>query len=566
MRKLVIVHLSDIHFNNTEESNILLANLIDDLQLMKREVGKYDLLAITGDCVDRGRVDLFEIFNKKVNGILKACGLKPKNTTIVVPGNHDISHDNVWLKSLKKEHMDNYEKTNSVIENDFAPLYKEYNEFVDKYSAPKNGIGVKYFTVNGLTIRAIFINSSWSTLTNNKYGQLVIGDKQIEEIKNKITSRKKKFDFTIACMHHPLDWFEYKERMKLQDFLYNTLKVDFLLHGHIHEASYDSLFNMDTTTNIFCTGISYTITGEKCSRKDGMRYSIYEIDKDTLTVNVYLRSTNKNGEFVGDNRLYSAVNKEGFFSIPIGNISECIMPIRCAKNDNKHNIFLSRNLVELLLAKEERLFRYYCGMEKVLEQMLVEKEQTFSNWKKTHKKYSKSQKEAFEKEFYLEQFELYCMHALINLNALFFEKHKDVRFLLRRYDPTSNKHVAILAEGINSTKKDLENTKNFTWGEGMIYSSYKCKAPLLKSKNLDCHVEGNSKDFWKEYLTIAIGGIEIKKARELIPLFALNIATNSFENEACLQALSLSSIYEKLQEVFKLFNYKAYDLVKLFEP
>ena len=99
----------------------------------------------------------------------------------------------------------------------------------------------------------------------------------------------------------------------------------------------------------------------------------------------------------------------------------------------------------------------------------------------------------------------------------------------------------------------------------MIYTSYKCKTALLKSQNMDCHIDGNSVGIWQEYLTIAVGGIEVKKARELIPLFALNIATESLENEKCLQALAMSSIYDKIQDVFNIFQVKAINLLELYD-
>lgn len=565
MNKAVLVHLSDIHFNNSEESNDLIKKLCDDLVLMKNEVGTYDLLAITGDCIDRGQVELFEEFNKKLNDILNKCELKKKNRSIIVPGNHDIDRNNKWLANIE-DFGDDYEKAHKAIEDDFSIFFKDYNEFVDKFGVPQNGVGVKYFTVNGLVIRAIMLNSSSSTLTHNVYGELIIGDGQLDQVKKQINSRKKKYDITIACMHHPLDWFSYNVRKKLQSFLFNTLKVDFLLHGHIHEASYDSLFNMDASTNIFCTGISYTKSEEKCSRKDGMRYSIYEIDKDTRTVNIYLRATNTKGEFVGDNRLYSTVNKDGFFTVPMGNISECLLPLKKTKKETRNSIFISRDFVELLLHKEQTLFKYYCGMEAVLDQLLSQKDEYIQKWKEEHnlKNLKGQDKENCLKSFYLEQFEIYCMYVLNNLNALFFENHKDVRFLLRRYNPTTNEHIAVSGEGILSTTEDIKKVKSFKWGEGMIYNSYKSKAPLLKSQNLDYHQEGNTHDFWKEYLTMAVDGIEVRRSRELIPLFAINVATNSLDNEKCLQALAMSSIYDILQEVFKLFDYKGYKLLSLY--
>lgn len=569
MQKHVIIHLSDIHYDNTEESNSLLDNLIEDLIEMKKEVGKYDLLAITGDCVNRGNIAFFDPLSKKLNDLLKKCNLTPKRNTIIVPGNHDVSLKNEWLNSLKSTYSDDFPKQNQIIEQSFQSVFGDFNKFASMYSIPENGIGVKDFKIsNESYIRVIFINSVWSTLTQNVYGQLVIGDKQLDLINKKLLSmRRKKVDFTIVCMHHPLDWFTYSERKKLEDFFYNNLKVNFILHGHIHEANYDSIFNMDSSTNIFCTGISYTKTGENCSRKDGMRYSIYEIDKDTRTINVYLRATNSKKKFVDDNRLYSSVNKEGVFTVPIGNISECLMPIKTASS-KRNNMFLHRKFVELLLDKEEKLFSYYCGLESYLETQILAKESEYIQKRKNQFAVTRptpKERETWRKEYYKEQFEIYCMFILCNLNALFFERHNDVRILLRRYNPKLNQHVAIMGEGILSSDEEISKIKNFTWGDGLICKSYACRSALLKSQNLEYHSEGNSKNMWKEYLTIAVDGIVVRKSKESIPLFALNIATSSLENEFCLQALAMSSIYDKIQAVFSIFNDKAYTLTKLYE-
>jgi len=155
------------------------------------------------------------------------------------------------------------------------------------------------------------------------------------------------------------------------------------------------------------------------------------------------------------------------------------------------------------------------------------------------------------------------MFVLNTLNGLFFKNHKHVRFLLRKYNKNSEKHEAFLAEGIYSD--NVECIKAFKWGEGMICKSYEKKAALLQSRNMECHENGNSNGIWKDYLTIAVGGIELRKGRDLIPLLSLNIATDTLENEKCLQALALSSIYDKIQEVFKLYNANMYDLISLYD-
>ncbi len=573
MKRSVIIHLSDIHYDGTDSTNILLDNLQKDLSNMKINFNDgYDLLILTGDCINRGKTNLFPEFSDKLKEILKVCNLR-KNRAVIVPGNHDSVRENTWLSAIKNKYNESkchQDEMIKDIENDISPLYKEYNEFVEDYSNQKNGIGVKYYTIKDMIVRVIFLNSAWSTLAHCKYGELYIGDEQLDKIKNIIDSRKKKYDITIACLHHPLDWFRYDERVKLQEFLYSRMNVDFILHGHIHEASYESVSNMDIYTNTFCTGISYHKTGENCSRKDGMRYSIYEIDYDTRTINVYLRATNQNSEFVSDNRLYSKVNKDGFFSLPLGNINECLMPINSVTNSSGKNVFLNYEFVKKLMEKEDLLFKFYCGMEECISESFVNpKTENFEkfkqNWKinNNKKKIGKSEQQLCEKAFYIEQFEIYCMFVLNTLNGLFFKNHKHVRFLLRKYNKKSEKHEAFLAEGIYSD--NIEHIKAFKWGEGMICKSYEKKAALLQSRNMEYHENGNSNGIWKDYLTIAVGGIELRKGRDLIPLLSLNIATDILENEKCLQALALSSIYDKIQEVFKLYNANMYDLVSLYD-
>ena len=372
MKKGVIVHLSDIHYDGTEQSQKLLSNLRNDLEIMRTKVGNFDHLIITGDCIDRGKVSLFNNFDQELKSILKVMGLRTNNVSIAI-GNHDVDKNGKTIITLKQQN-DSIDKLDNDVEDNLDLLFKDFDNVLGKYNRdkPSNenscGIGLKCLNINGMTMWIVLINSSWSVLTHNEYGNLSIGDMQLEKIKHAINRKRKKPEIVIACLHHPLDWFKYEERTKLQKFLIETVKADFILHGHIHQASYDSIFDMDTSTNMFCTGISYKKTGENCSRKDGMRYSIYELDKDTRTVNVYLRSTNEKGIFVGDNRLYTKVNKDGFFSIPTGNIYECLLPVKSVEAEQNKNIFLSREFVELLLSKEQKLFKYYRGLEAAIEE------------------------------------------------------------------------------------------------------------------------------------------------------------------------------------------------------
>lgn len=90
MQKVNIIHLSDIHYNNTENMNNLIDNLQVDLLKMKQELNEFHLLLITGDCIDKGNVNLFDDFGKKLNKIIKECGISKKKVVISI-GNHDAN-------------------------------------------------------------------------------------------------------------------------------------------------------------------------------------------------------------------------------------------------------------------------------------------------------------------------------------------------------------------------------------------------------------------------------------------------------------------------------------------
>lgn len=572
MRRVNIIHLSDIHFDNSKESNNILEALKEDLEKMKDDIGDFHLLLITGDCVNKGHVELFEIFCDKLNGILKKCTINKRKVAIVL-GNHDASKENPllisFLDGITSKKMTETEALNKL-EPRIATLYPEYNEIIKNYARTPDGIGVIEFSVKNdnqtnSKIRVILINSSWSTVINNKYGELVVGDTQLDVLKKNIEelnckqkkSKQKKCDYTILCMHHPLDWFKYVERSKVERFIKSS-EVDFVLHGHIHTAGFDNVNNVDNTSNIFCTGISYHKTGENCSRKDGMRYSIYEINKDTQTVNVYIRSTNDEGNFVEDNRLYKN-SKNGFFTMPLENPYNCILPFKSVDSVSKMYTVLNQETVCKILLKEKLLFDLYCNMERSVqsEYILV----SGNKVEEEYKEWAAKNCNVGKKEFFKKQFELFCFEFLLNMYVVFFKESESVRLLIRLYDKVEKTHKTFVSTG---SIEDADKIKNFLWKTSLIYHSYKKEAALLQSCNYKHYEKGNS-NTWKDSLTVTINNICINSKSEMIPILSFSISISDQKYETCLQALALSSIYEKVREIFNLFNDRVFKLVDLYE-
>lgn len=565
MRKANIIHLSDIHFDDSESSNKLLDAIKDDLLLLKKELEEYHILIITGDCVDKGKTDLFDNFIKKLDRIIKECGITRKKVIINV-GNHDTDLNNPVFKGLKG---DIAEKANEI-EKRLGSLYPEYNASTSKFAETQNGIGVNDITIANhsktklFKFRIISLNSAWYTTVNNKYGELCIGDEQIKKIKEKINAKRisiNDFDSIILCMHHPLDWFKYEEREKIEKLIQEQ-HVDYILHGHIHDSNVENISNIDNTTHVFCTGIPYKKDGgiNPSSSKSGMRYSIYQINKDTKTMNIFIRSTNTKGVFKEDSDLYSNV-KNGFFTIPLVKPDQFIMPFKCVDAIPKTSIALTKELVNKILYKENILFDFYCKQVQKIEKIGQEDNKNYkefeAKWKQdkniTAARLSKLDNSICRKEYNKNEFKKFCFEILISLNAIFF--NGDVRFLIRHFDKNKEAHVAFCADGVFSETNDIMAIKSFPWKNGLIYWSFVKKEALLKSCNHKYYEKGNS-DNWKNSLTITISDIVILHHNEAIPLLSMNIAISSIKNESCLEALAMSSIYNKISAIFKLYDEK----------
>ncbi len=578
MRSVVLVHLSDIHYTDKDENNILFDNLVSDLKTkVSKWTNRFGGIVITGDVVNKGQVLEFKKFEKKLDELRKEIKVSEDNT-LVVAGNHDYDRNGKKLRKIKailsakekskdekaaadngaKKRKASNETADSIEFNDYLECFGEYNTFVSENTA--GNAPVIYKTIQDVTIRFVCINSSWSTMIGKEYEQLLIDEEQIKQIKTIVNNnRQRRCDLTIVLMHHPLDWFEFESRKRLKD-LFRSLKADIFLHGHVHESYAQEQLDIDEALVSLCTGVSYHKAGENCSRKDGMRYSVYEINLDTKTINVFGRSTGNDGWFTFDNRLYKNTEGSEFFTLPFGGILECTFPLYSAsKADSERNkVFLTRDFFDNFRKNEKKLSHLQKTVESLCNLKFCEKE--YAQWaldanggKSTD---TPTASEATTKEKYVERvFRMFFETIADGIKSLFQDFTK-VRVMLRRYNPETKKHECLYAIGIKSGDEEQKQIKNFEWPRGMVSKSFSERRALLWSTNKRFSEKGNHPNRWKEYLTITIPSILFKDNKS-IPYYSLNIATNSFCNEKDFICLSLSSLYDKIDDFFSLYDDKS---------
>lgn len=92
--KHAIIHVADIHYRKDapEGASSIIKAFLKDLKERINDLSDYQIyIAITGDIVQAAAdIDSYEAFIVELDAQLEAMGL-PKNTRIVVPGNHDIN-------------------------------------------------------------------------------------------------------------------------------------------------------------------------------------------------------------------------------------------------------------------------------------------------------------------------------------------------------------------------------------------------------------------------------------------------------------------------------------------
>ncbi len=571
MKRLRIIHLSDIHYSNSEDNKKLMNSLSIDLANMKNEVDSYQLLLITGDVIDKGQVDSYTVFEKYLGELENASGIASERV-FIVPGNHDY-YRNTKNRGLEKILADykglckeDRVAQSTVFHKDSVAFLTDFSAFLSRnsYSAIDD---VAVMDIDGAKVCLMSIDSSWSTVYGNKYGELVIDDEQIKTFKQKYEEVvKTEVDVCIALMHHPLDWFEYASRSKLMH-LFEDLRVDILLHGHVHESFVQEVMDVDSSLISLCTGIAYIKSGESCSRKDGMRYSIYDLNFDTKIINVYVRSTNGKMAFVGDNRLYNKAGQEGFFTVPFGKIDDCSYPLFSASDK-------AIRTNKLLLTKE--FFSSFIEIESTLSivqgQIMLNSKDWFTktdydrwlNLLERSRSFDDSGEDTLSEEnddnlkvkYVDSKSKLLCESLANSLKALFSD-FSTVRVMFRKYDSELKAHTCFHAVGVKASPNDQKGIKSFEWPKGMIGKSFEKKQALLWSMNKEFAEDGNHPKRFREYLTMTISTVMGKGNNKNIPLYSLNIATTSANNELDFLSLSLSSIYTIMNTVFADFSAKS---------
>lgn len=527
MNDFTILHLSDLHINRKgNKLSILHENLLCDIESEMR-VSENIIVVVTGDILDKAEYkyknNAIAFFEK----LQKILGEKVKGLYIV-PGNHDKIR-NVMDKSViekyytlkqegkKQEFYQQYWKHLKMGFYEYLEMLKEiYMQFPNiKFpeSIEKNTYGVETIKIADKNLCFLLFNTAWSCLGEDDERHLLLGDFQMEKIKEQYSMEAngldKKFDLTIALAHHPIDWLEGKEEnmMKADILCNNSLNANIYICGHTHNRDVINWQNNRHSMTTLVSGLGWP--DGNTDHPYAHTYSSYVFNLDVNSIDVYVRSSDDNYAFEPDFRIYTEKRNKEYNKIvmPINSCrTQAYFNLSATKDRSPKACYITDDIVHDLREYAVLLGEIRSSVAHHLEKikMDVYDNLTFDLLsKRRHKQEDYGdvllQWEDFlfrrgkasnkfkvllkgKSPFMYMQFSTYLQQICRTLHDVFYKRWPELKLRVHfryRIGDTPDKYLQLCLYG-----KDFDNyiMRGLEWGE-LLEKAYEVKRPLIASVN-----------------------------------------------------------------------------------
>ena len=321
MNDLTVLHLSDLHIDDTGiRKSLLLQNLLTDIE-SEMQYSHNIIITVTGDLVNRANYrnqnEILDFF-KQLRDVL---GDKVKHIYIV-PGNHDKVRSDMDRKILDEIEAlgedygsgQTWKYVRVAFEEHLALVRQIYEIFYSPDQVPdrvfEDTYGVHIDEIDGKNVCVIQFNTAWTSEGENDQRNLLIGRYQLRQIResyaNKYNELKNKhIDLTIALAHHPLNWLTGKEEDMVREEILNPtgLNVNTYICGHTHNRDVINWHNNRRSMTTLVSGLGWP--DGSTQHPYAHTYSSYVFNLDANSVDVYVRSSDDAYAFAPDFRIYT---------------------------------------------------------------------------------------------------------------------------------------------------------------------------------------------------------------------------------------------------------------------
>nr|WP_121272666.1 metallophosphoesterase [Pedobacter schmidteae] len=319
-KKINWLHFSDLHYGQKGQ-NILLPKLkkelFRDLERLKEEIGKFDVVFFTGDLTFSGKKEEFDELNVFLNELWKVFNQMGCNPYLIaIPGNHDLlrpdlrhpivkvlrrySHD----KETKAEFWEYFQEAgySELLNQCFVNFTSWYNDITIpkpdlQYGMIPGDISA-VMTFDELKLKVVGLNTAFLEFTNEDYkGKLAINPLQIHALTSSDPlTWANEADISLLLTHHDMKWYEpeslgfYNSEINPPETYFNHLC------GHLHEPSMDEYGQIGSSkrrVQLAPSLFGLEKINDVQNRIHGYIAGSYEITSTEIIENIYPRTAHQ---------------------------------------------------------------------------------------------------------------------------------------------------------------------------------------------------------------------------------------------------------------------------------
>lgn len=232
---VIFVHLTDLHVKNADSPGMARASALARAIGALYEVETHLVIIMSGDIAYHGSKGQYEEVNNFLTRLRSELAAWKWSSIAVLacPGNHDNDYaltDEFTRDSLLKQaetlDVDDLRAVNALI-----GVQKPFVDFRDAnhpdYVVHSPLQATAEFDFEGDIVVVDVINSSWSSIMNDKPGRLMMPTSILKAPRGDAA-------ITFAAIHHPPNWYRPGDQRKFVEIL--DQRYEIVLWGHEHEA------------------------------------------------------------------------------------------------------------------------------------------------------------------------------------------------------------------------------------------------------------------------------------------------------------------------------------------
>jgi tetratricopeptide (TPR) repeat protein/predicted MPP superfamily phosphohydrolase len=255
------LHFSDLHVGVHEQSSLWprFGRLLDaDLERVLKRAGDIELIVFSGDMVQKGTRDEFDLFDETLGKIIdRISEFQARPQLIALPGNHDLVRpDSLSGHAVA---LAAYWQRPEIRERFWDKKGEDYRAFIsgvfENYTAWQNrlidaGVHIRPDKVGLLPGDASYVietssgklgvaalNSTWLQLEGGDYtGRLHVDARQLHEITGSDPDRwAQANDVSLLVTHQPPSWLHPNSPSTWENDVNPSGRFDLHLYGHMHK-------------------------------------------------------------------------------------------------------------------------------------------------------------------------------------------------------------------------------------------------------------------------------------------------------------------------------------------